>query len=111
MIQSKVSSINTLQFPPASHHDAAKTCELKFTSLEHRKTKKKISINWQVNSPEQARYFVIYKNNEIDNPENIVAITADNKITVKLKLLGVEPSGLKITIVDRYRKEGDPQGL
>ena len=97
--------------PPASHHDAAKTCELKFTSLEHRITKKKISINWQINSPEQARYFIIYKNSEIDNPENIVAITADYKITVKLKLLGVEPSDLNITIVDRYRKECEPRSL
>jgi hypothetical protein len=97
--------------PLASHHDAARTCDLKITSVEHQVKKRTITITWQVDFPEQVRYYVIYKNNETGNPENIVTITADNKVKLKLKSLNMESSDLNITIVDRYRKECEPRRL
>jgi len=97
--------------PPASHHDATKTCDLKITSVDYQLKKKKITIRWQADFPEQVRYYVIYKNNETNDPENIVAVTSNNSIILKLKSLDVDPSNLNITIVDRYRKENEPNKL
>ena len=94
--------------PPASHHDAEKTCDIKIKTIAYIEKRRKIKITWESDFSEQVRYYVIYKSNETEKPENIVAITANNTITIKRKALGTEPYNLRITAVDRYRKESQP---
>ena len=91
--------------PPASHHDDGRIFDAKIITLSHELKKRKITLAWEFEQPDLIRYYVIYKSDDISNSENIIAITANNSITLKRKMLGTEPSMLRITAVDRYRIE------
>jgi uncharacterized lipoprotein YddW (UPF0748 family) len=97
--------------PPASHHDKERTFDMNIKTSTYTIKRKKIMLEWQVEHPEQVRYYVIYKSDDITNAKNIIAVTADNSIRFKLKSLGAEPSELRITAVDRYRKESHPNKI
>jgi uncharacterized lipoprotein YddW (UPF0748 family) len=94
--------------PPASHHDADRNFIVKIKTKTYDLKKRKIILDWEAEQPEQVRYYVIYKSDDIANPENILVVTADNNISLKWKSLGIDPSLLTITAVDKYRKESQP---
>ena len=91
--------------PPASNHDKDKFFNTKINNIVVDVKKRKVEFSWQVENSEQVRYYVIYKSEDLSNPENIITVTSTNSITFKRKALGVEPTLLRITAVDRYRKE------
>ncbi|MDA0195630.1 MAG: family 10 glycosylhydrolase [Bacteroidetes bacterium] len=94
--------------PPASHLDADKNCNINIRIVENTVKKRSINLKWEADLPEQVRYYAIYKSTDNENPENIVAVTADNKIELKFKSADVVPSNLSITVIDRFRKESKP---
>ena len=93
--------------PPSSHHDAAKAFDVKIETVAYEVRKKKITLKWAADLPEEVRYYVIYKSDDTENPKNIVMITAQNSISVKRKSLGSGPYSFVITAVDRYRVESE----
>jgi uncharacterized lipoprotein YddW (UPF0748 family) len=97
--------------PPASHHDIDRSFEGEIISANYKIKGKKITLTWQFDFPERIRYYVIYKSDEITNPENILMITSGTSISFKLKSLGIEPSLLRITAVDKFRIESRPVKL
>ena len=94
--------------PPSSHHDAARTFDVKIKTLTYKVKKKRIILKWEADLPEQVRYYVIYKSENSENPKNIVEITAQSSITFKRESLGTEPYSLSITAIDKYRVESKP---
>ncbi|RLD23166.1 MAG: hypothetical protein DRI71_05965, partial [Bacteroidetes bacterium] len=94
--------------PPASHHDVDKTFDVKTNIVQSKISKRKIVVEWEVDKPEQVRFYVIYKSNETNKPENIVAVVAGNGIKLKRKLLSADPENLVITAIDKYRIESKP---
>ncbi len=97
--------------PPASHHDANVHFETKIALLTSKVKRKKVTLSWQAQHPEKIRYYVIYKSLDITKAENIVAVTANSRIVLKWKRLGIAPSSLVITAVNKYRKESQPTRL
>ena len=94
--------------PPASHHDQQRNFMVKIKTHTYNLKKRKIILEWEAEQPELVRYYVIYKSDEIANPKEILAVTANTSIILKLKSLDIDPSSLTITAVDRYRKESQP---
>ena len=95
--------------PPVSHHDQDRGCEVEIVQLKYKLKKNSISIKWQVNVPNMARYYIIYRDEQTINAQNIVAITADDRITLSLEDMKINPAKLYISVVDRYRVEGAKQ--
>lgn len=96
---------------PVSHHDATRKFDVKIKVLSYKVKKNKITLKWEVDLPEQVRYYVIYNSEDLENPKNIVEVTAQNSITLNRKSLGNEPYALTLTAIDRYRKESKPVRL
>lgn len=97
----------TPALPPPSHHDADKPFDIKIKTVEYRKKRKKIFLKWEVDKPEEVRYFVVYKSDNIEDPENVISITSQTSLSIKTKLLGPSPHTFWVTAVDRYRQESE----
>lgn len=93
---------------PASHHDFSRTFDVNINTVIKKFSKKKIVLNWDVDRPKQVRYYVIYRSGNIDDPENIIAVTTESSISLKKRLLTMEPDDLMITAFDKYRIESIP---
>jgi len=81
--------------PLVSHHDAERIFDIKINA-EYKITKNNIILKWNVNSPEQVRYYVIYKSSNITNSRNIIKVTTETELSIKRKSLAVEPETLTI---------------
>jgi len=97
--------------PPASHHDGGKTFELNIRTVSKQVKRRKVYVEWESDKAENVRYYVIYKSEDTSDPKNIIAVTADKSISIKMRSLGIEAGELMITAVDRYRIESKPLKL
>ncbi len=93
--------------PPVSSHDRDRDCEVKITKVEYHLKKKKMLLGLQVDNPDFARFYVLYKNSDITKPEHILLITSQTELRVKLRP-DLDLSQMYITVVDRYRHESSP---
>ncbi|MEN8249854.1 MAG: family 10 glycosylhydrolase [Bacteroidota bacterium] len=94
--------------PPVSHHDMDKTFTPDLNVTEFVVKKRKIEMAWDSDDAKKPRYYIIYQSENIDDPKNIVAVTAGNSLVIKRKLINTEHDVVALTAVDRYRKESQP---
>ena len=97
--------------PPSSHLNAGQNNQLTFSGMDYTEKKKTITLTWETDFPEQARYYVVYNSPDINDPKNIVAITSETRLKLKKNDESPPLESLYLTVIDLYRKESQAYGF
>lgn len=90
---------------PPSHHDADRTNDITISRIRYKVRARRIKVSWTADAMEEVRYYVVYRSNLQEHPENILAITATPSFTIDRQTTDVDLEALHISAVDRFRVE------
>jgi uncharacterized lipoprotein YddW (UPF0748 family) len=90
---------------PASHLDEGRINAELPRNLHCKPRKRSITIKWDLEHPERVMYCILYRNADINSPENILGITNGNTFHLRHSDPGFIWEDIHITTVDDYRVE------
>ncbi len=94
--------------PPPSHHDMDRENDQLPRQVAIRVQDDSLHINWKVDRPELIRWYVVYGSEDLDDPSNILLITASQHADLSAAGFAKGTNDLYLTSIDRYRIESPP---